>query len=90
LKFSIKGHSHFGWARVKTSSIFPYTVYLTGYAYETIPNKPITTGETRSPDDVGQSHSDSLAAPIPQAGTLGVLALGSPAISIWRREVSAQ
>ena len=49
LKFSIKGKTHFGWARVKTASIFPYKVLLTGYAYETIPNKPIMTGATKRP-----------------------------------------
>jgi len=92
LKFEIKGQTHFGWARVKTSSIYPYNVYLTGYAYETIPNKPIITGETKGPADgtVGQPASAALRAPMPQPVTLGLLALGSPALSIWRRKDSVQ
>jgi hypothetical protein len=87
LKFSIKGKTHFGWARVKTSSIFPYKVSLTGYAYETIPNKPIVAGETNGPGDgtLGQPAPAALTAPKPRGVTLGSLALGSPALSIWRR-----
>jgi hypothetical protein len=52
LKFSIKGQTHFGWTRVKIASMYPYKASLTGYAYETIPNKAIITGETKGPDDV--------------------------------------
>jgi hypothetical protein len=47
---------------------------LTGYAYETIPNKAIVTGETRGSDD---------------QATLGTLAMGSPGLSVWRRKDSA-
>jgi hypothetical protein len=88
LKFSIKGRTHFGWARVKIASMFPYKIFLTGYAYETIVNKPIITGETKGPDDgtVGQAAPAALSAPRPQQVTLGLLALGSPALSIWRRD----
>ena len=42
---------------------------LTGYAYETVPNKPIIAGKTKGPD----------VATLPmetRAGTLGHLALG--------------
>jgi hypothetical protein len=92
LKFSIKGKTHFGWARVKTSSIYPYNVYLTGYAYESTPNKPIVTGETKGPDGgtVVQPAPAALRAPISRPVTLGLLALGSPALAIWRRRDSAQ
>jgi hypothetical protein len=48
LKFNIKGKTHFGWARVKVFDFFIVT--LTGYAYETIPNKAIITGKTEGPD----------------------------------------
>jgi hypothetical protein len=46
LKFVIKGETHFGWARVKLSGLTGRgaTVILTGYAYETIPGKPIIAG----------------------------------------------
>jgi hypothetical protein len=88
LKFSIKGQTHFGWARTKNSSISPYSLYLTGYAYETVPNKPIITGTTKRPDGstLGQPAPLALGAPLPQPLTLGLLAMGSPALSIWRRQ----
>jgi hypothetical protein len=64
IKFVIKGKTHFGWARVKFSrgQRFSITAILTGYAYETIPNKPIIAGATKGPDE--------------KAGSLGALAAG--------------
>jgi hypothetical protein len=60
---------------------------LTGYAYETIAGKAIKAGQTKSPDDTSiEASNASLNAPTPQAATLGMLALGAPALSIWRRE----
>jgi hypothetical protein len=62
LQFHIKGKLHYGWARlnVKISGV-NVTAKLTGYAYETIPNKPIIAGKTHGKD----------------SGTLGRLALGA-------------
>jgi len=92
LKFYIKGKAHFGWARVTvTTSGSTFTAILTGYAYETIPNKSIIAGKTKGPDDeVGaeQVSSSSLAAPIPRH-TLGMLALGARGVPLWRRKESA-
>jgi hypothetical protein len=66
LQFVIKGQVHYGWARlsvtVKQNRIF---AVLTGYAYETISNKPIITGKTKGPDVVTLDPA-----------TLGHLALG--------------
>jgi hypothetical protein len=64
LKFVIKGETHFGWARVKISGLIGSgaTVILTGYAYETIPGKPIIAGATEGLDK--------------QTGSLGALAAG--------------
>jgi hypothetical protein len=62
LKFMIKGKVHFGWARVKMGGLAE-TDYITGYAYETIANRPIVTGKTKGKDA--------------QAGGLGVLAAGT-------------
>ncbi len=92
LKFSIKGQTHFGWARVKVASMFPYVISLTGYAYETIPNKPIITGETKGPHEIsdgGRASAAALNAPTRKPATLGLLALGEPALSVWRRRESA-
>jgi hypothetical protein len=76
LKFYIKGKPHYGWARANVKvSTFPvnFTVTLTGYAYETIPNKAIIAGKTRGPDVIT----------IHDAG-LGHLARGADAIPAWR------
>jgi hypothetical protein len=90
LKFVIKGKTHYGWARVKVSlSQFSFTATLTGYAYETIPNKPIITGKTKGPDELSvEGANATLTAPL-ESATLGMLAMGSPGLSIWRREESA-
>ena len=48
--------------------------FLTGYAYETVPNKAIVAGKTKGPDVVTV-----------QDATLGHLARGASAIPAWRR-----
>lgn len=62
LRFMIKGRRHYGWARigVKTGDNWGFTATLTGYAYETVPKKPIIAGKTKGPEPA----------------TLGRLALG--------------
>ena len=74
LRFKIAGETHYGWARlsvrVKGRKI---TATLTGYAYETIPNKPIIAGKTKGPDVITV-----------QPGSLGYLAHGASAIPAWR------
>src|ERR1700733_4707372 len=92
LKFSIKGKTHFGWARVRIASMYPYKVSLTGYAYETIANKPIVTGKTKGPTETAnadQSPTTALNTPVRAPATVGMLALGWPALSIWRRQDAA-
>ena len=92
LKFHIQGKIHYGWARVKVESYPHYAATLTGYAYETITNQAIITGKTKGADEIGsfeQASAASLNATAPQPPTLGLLALGSPALSVWRREESA-
>jgi hypothetical protein len=87
LRFTIAGKTHFGWARFSTVS----GIFLTGYAYETIPNKPIIAGKTHGEDDIDPGPGASLTNPIPdipQPASLGALALGAPGLSIWRREQS--
>ena len=63
-----------------------FSATLTGYAYETIPGKAIIAGATKGPDDA--EPTASLKAPTPAPATLGMLALGAPGLSIWRREES--
>jgi len=63
LRFKISGEPHYGWARLNVNVQFPLsiTATLTGYAYETIPKKPIIAGKTHGND----------------TGTLGKLSLGA-------------
>jgi hypothetical protein len=97
LKFEINGELHYGWARfiVVTVGIRrsgPYvTAIVNGYAYETVPNQPIAAGATSGPDEVSKDQSDpaSVVPPAERAATLGLLAMGSPALSVWRREESS-
>jgi hypothetical protein len=90
LKFRIKGKTHYGWARLNVSDHqFGIVATLTGYAYETIPNKPIIAGKTKGTDDASRTEQANVASPgtpAPQAASLGLLAMGSPGLSIWRRE----
>jgi len=77
LKFIVSGEVHYGWARVavtldRTKGI---AATLTGYAYETIPNKPIITGKTKGSDVVTL-----------EPATLGHLAQGASGISGWREK----
>jgi hypothetical protein len=74
LKFNIKGRFHFGWARLTVGTTqFSFTATLTGYAYETVPNKPIITGKTKGPD-----------VTTVEPASLGHLAAGASAIPAWR------
>jgi hypothetical protein len=70
LKFVVHGKVHYGWARLSVT-LGHHRQYgdvsgtLTGYAYETVPNKPIIVGQTKGPDTITA-----------QPGTLGSLAHG--------------
>jgi len=67
LKFLINGETHYGWARLNVRVKYPFLIFatLTGYAYETIPNKKIIAGKTHGKDDA----------------TLGRLAQGASGVS---------
>lgn len=82
LQFQINGQTHFGWARISVSH-FPFIVRLTGYAYETVPNKTIIAGKTTDTEEV------SVVPTSLRPATLGALAMGSSALSIWRRDEPA-
>jgi len=74
LQFSVSGKIHYGWARIKIRWVGPNAVggpkaLLTGYAYETIPNKPIVAGKTKGAEVVTVQPGST---PV----TLGKLALG--------------
>jgi hypothetical protein len=75
LKFTINGQTHYGWARlnVKFELNKGVTATLTGYAYETVPNKAIEAGKTKGPDVVAV-----------EPASLGHLAQGASAIPARR------
>ncbi len=79
LTFSIQGQIHYGWARLNVSQAgCQITAVLTGYAYETVPQKPIITGKTSGPAEVSSTEGP--------LATLGLLARGAAAVDVWRRE----
>jgi hypothetical protein len=63
-----------------------FSSFLTGYAYETIPNKAITTGKTKGTEEEGAEQLSPTPRPLANLPTWVLLALGSPGLSIWRRE----
>jgi hypothetical protein len=71
LKFVISGKVHFGWARLNVSCGNQHvTAILTGYAYETVPNRPIVAGKEKGPEQ-GSAYQPG--------ASLGRLALGTTA-----------
>lgn len=71
LKLHIHGETHYGWARLTvTAKDYDIKALLTGYAYETVPNKAIIAGNRGSTTGQGPE-----AEPV----SLGRLALGAAA-----------
>jgi len=84
LTFYVDKKKHYGWARMSVKTIshgegILIMGILTGYAYETIPNKPIIAGKTHGPDVITI-----------QDASLGHLARGASAIPAWRGANSAK
>jgi len=92
LKFVVSGAIHYGWARLTVKGCC--SAMLTGYAYETIPNKSILTG-----DIAGPLKRNSVSQKGPQPGgvrgvrttnrataSLGVLATGAEGLMAWLRK----
>jgi hypothetical protein len=87
LKFLINGEVHFGWARVTVNSI--HGAVLTGYAYESVANKPLRAGETKSSDEIADLVSGTAIEATTLGSrkglTLGILAKGAPGLA-WARK----
>jgi hypothetical protein len=82
-KFTIDGETHFAWARVSTTcDLYKIEAVLTGYAYETVADTAIVTGQTE--DSAEQALSRD-----PAPASLGMLAAGASGLTIWRRESPA-
>jgi len=83
LKFSINGETHYGWARLSVGqgAQLQFHGILTGYAYETLADTPILTGQ-RSGPDVGMAPTVPAATLEP--ASLGRLAQGAYSLAAWR------
>ena len=98
LMFTLHGKVHYGWARLSVQALkrrFTLTATLTGFAYETVPGKPIVAGATPAEngwDENSFGPDASITDPMPntpQPPSLGALAMGAPGMSMWRRKESA-
>jgi hypothetical protein len=83
LKFAIGGETHYGWARM---TVTRSAVTLTGYAYETVANKPIMAGEMSGPVAASTVDPQEMLAPANQPASLGMLARGASHLEMWRRD----
>jgi hypothetical protein len=86
LKFGIAGHVHYGWIRLAVTSLHPVAAKITAYGYETEPDTPIVVppvpSDDADPNTVQEDHSlgeASVGGP-----SLGMLALGSNGLALWR------
>jgi len=87
LAFVINGETHYGWARLNQGGYRACTGLLSGYAYETTPNKAIATGQTS--DDAADAQAVLAPSSTPaevRPATLGALAWGSRGLPLWRRD----
>jgi hypothetical protein len=91
VRFVIQGEIHYGWVRlnVTTADSGVYAA-VTGFAYETVPNQPIVTGQTKGAankkqtSDVRPANPASLNPSAPEPGSLGLLAGGSLGLNARR------
>ena len=95
LKFYIRGQVHYGWARLNVTVTKNEGIYalLTGYAYESVANEPITTGKTKGiAGETVSNAGDPVSSPNSDSGqtTLGVLAQGASTLDVWRKRSAAE
>jgi hypothetical protein len=85
VRFQINGEAHYGWIGFR----YAYASYATlvGWAYETIPNKPIYAGAKRGMNSNSDGDVDTNAAVmhLAEPTSLELLAAGDVAMPEWRR-----
>jgi hypothetical protein len=81
VRFLIDGVTHYGWIRMTViTQPRGFSATIVGYAYETIPNKPIVAGIPGKPS----AAQSGTKAEIFGNPSLGMLALGADGLSTWR------
>lgn len=85
------GNVHFGWVRIAVteSLAIRFSATIEAYAYETVPNQSIVSGKTSGTAGSASFMGPSQTAPKAPA-SLGMLALGAPGLSIWRKQDDEQ
>jgi hypothetical protein len=84
VRFNFGGGVHYGWIKMSvTLGDEEFGATINGYAYETVIGKPIAAGELSEKSEV-MPESAPFAQP-----SLGMLAVGAPAMNLWRRENDA-
>lgn len=84
VEFFIDGQLHYGWARLTVNFVTndrntaEIRTHLSGYAYESEPEKPIIAGD--------EGKTSNASTPLRSLKTLGVLALGAPGLHISTEE----
>lgn len=94
VRFLINGQTHYGWIRLTvTTNPKPHTAIMsatiTGYAYETVPNKAIAAGTAAMAASATNKPTGEARTPkrtLDQGPSLGMLAAGADGLPIWRRE----
>jgi hypothetical protein len=94
VRFQMSGQTHYGWIRLTvTTNPKHHTAgmsgTITGYAYETVPNKAIVAGSAAiagSATNKSTAETQTQRSILPQDGpSLGMLAAGAGALPMWRR-----
>ena len=85
VRFLIHGAPHYGWVRltISTHDVASMSGSVSGYAYETIPNKPIFAGSAKNVSEASNAKEKVRGASGP---SLGMLALGAHGMPQWRRK----
>lgn len=79
VKFFVNGEFHYGWVRMTVTHDLKLTA-VTGFAYETEPNKAIRAGNESGSNDESAGRPLPSGSEIFEPATLGMLAVGWPAL----------